>query len=87
MSKIILAAQCPTCARNPDSPYRVYDCGNAVQGCVDHFHTGHLVTPSESARWHARPEAVRIRKEMRDSRHGYVTEYDPNVSPEVAIVI
>jgi hypothetical protein len=34
-----------------------------------------------------RPEAVRIRKEMRDSRHGYVTEYDPNVSPEVAIVI
>jgi hypothetical protein len=85
MSKIILAAQCPTCARPPGSPYRVYDCGNAVQGCVDHFHTGHLVNLSESARWHSRPDAVRIRKEMRDSRHGYVTEYDRAASSEVMV--
>jgi hypothetical protein len=85
MSKIILAAQCPTCARAPGSPYRVYDCGRVARGCVDHFHTGHLVTPSESARWHARADAVRIRKEMRDSRHGYVTEYDRAASSEVMV--
>lgn len=30
-------------------------------GCVDACHTDRLVTPSESARWHGRSEAKRIR--------------------------
>jgi hypothetical protein len=54
---------CPTCTRSAGAPFRTYDArGKVVRGCVDAFHTGHLVTPSESARWHHRPEAEAIRR-------------------------
>lgn len=69
---------CPTCTRAPDRPSRVYDSfGKVTSGCVDHFHGGHLITPSESARWHARPEAKRIRAASAAMRDGCVTEYAP----------
>jgi hypothetical protein len=56
---------CPICTRSIYSPYRVYDDrGHVIQGCVDKSHTGHLVTPSESARWHHRPEAKQIRAHL-----------------------
>jgi hypothetical protein len=76
--KVYYATKCPTCCRNPFAPFRVYDsAGRAVEGCVDHFHTGHIVTPSESATWHARPAAKRIRQASKLMRHGGVTEYAP----------
>lgn len=51
---------CPTCGRAPSNPFRSYDGhGNVIHGCVDAIHTGHLVTPSESARWHARGKEIR----------------------------
>jgi len=57
------AKLCPTCGRSAGSPYRRADArGRIVQGCVDKFHTGHLTTPSESARWHGSREARSIRK-------------------------
>jgi len=53
---------CNTCGRQAWSPYRVYDeRGKVLQGCVDEFHSGHLVTPSESSHWHNRKEAKKIR--------------------------
>lgn len=53
-----MPATCNTCCRPAASPFRVYDERGRVQlGCIDAFHDGHLVVPSESARWHARPEA------------------------------
>lgn len=53
---------CPTCTRRACDPFRRYDkTGRVLYGCVDAFHTGHLVTPSESARWHNRPQAKKIR--------------------------
>lgn len=53
---------CPTCVGRKYAPYRVYDDrGKVLQGCVDVFHTDHLVTPSESSRWHNRPAAKAIR--------------------------
>ena len=54
---------CPTCFRAPAAPFRVWDAsGKILSGCVDACHTGHLVTPSASASWHARPAARQIRK-------------------------
>lgn len=73
--KIIHASTCPTCCRPAAAPFRVYDArGKVLSGCVDHFHTGHLVTPSESAMWHARPEAKRLRAQQRAMRDGYMSE-------------
>ena len=58
---------CNTCGRPADSPWRVYDQqGKVIHGCVDDFHTGHLIEVSESSRWHNRPEAKKIRKAMAD---------------------
>lgn len=75
MAKVVYASTCPTCCRPASSPFRVHDAsGKVTQGCVDHFHSGHLVTPSASAAWHARPEAKRIRAQSRAMRDGYVTE-------------
>jgi hypothetical protein len=55
--------RCPTCSRPAGAPFRSYDDrGHVVHGCVDAFHTGHLVTPSASAAWHHRPEAVALRR-------------------------
>jgi len=62
---------CNTCGRPDYSPYRVYgEWGTVTAGCVDDCHTGRLVTPSESAMWHARPEARRIRAKLAKGRAG-----------------
>lgn len=60
-------SKCPTCGGADGAPFRVYG-GSAerhrvISGCVDSFHHGHLVTPSESAMWHYRPGAEAIRRE------------------------
>lgn len=53
---------CNTCGRPDHSPFRVFDDrGKIVLGCIDAAHDGRLVTPSESARWHSRPEAKKHR--------------------------
>jgi hypothetical protein len=67
---------CPTCTRPASAPYRVYDDrGRVINGCVDAHHDGALVTPSESARWHARPEARIIRRASEHGRaHGYACQ-------------
>lgn len=64
---------CPTCTRPDHSPYRVYDArGKVTSGCVDACHTGRLITPSESAMWHARPAAKQIRARLKRAlTHGY----------------
>jgi hypothetical protein len=62
---------CPICGRSAGSPYRVYDDrGKVISGCVSDFHTGHLVTPSESARFHSRKEAVSIRRKLAKGQAG-----------------
>lgn len=71
---IYLSTTCPTCCRSASTPARVYVAGKVVSGCVDHFHTGHLVTPSTSASWHARPEAKKIRAASKAGRMGGVTQ-------------
>lgn len=54
---------CPLCCRPLSSPFRVYnDRGKVTAGCVDDSHTGHLTPISESASWHSRPEAKRLRR-------------------------
>ena len=66
-----LPTQCPTCTRDPYSPYRVYDPhGKVVVGCVDACHAGKLVTPSESAFWHNRVEAKKIRRALKRMQEG-----------------
>jgi len=62
---------CPTCTRSVYSPYRQYDShGKVLGGCVDECHTPHLLTISESTRWHNRPEAKQIRKRLKRGRMG-----------------
>lgn len=55
-------ARCNTCGRPASAPFRRYAEGKIVAGCVDDFHTGHLVTPSASSFWHNRPEAKKMRQ-------------------------
>lgn len=79
MAQIFYSTTCPTCCRAPFAPFRIADAnGKVANGCVDHFHTGHLVTPSESARWHERKESKLIRAMSKSMRNGAVTEYAPN---------
>jgi len=55
---------CPTCGRKPENPFRRTDLrGKTIYGCIDAIHTGRLVCPSESNRWHLRPEAKQLRRE------------------------
>lgn len=62
---------CLVCDRRVDDPYRVYnEHGKVVVGCVDESHSGHLVTPSESAWWHGRKEAKQLRRERREAQGG-----------------
>jgi hypothetical protein len=62
---------CPSCCRAAGDPFREYDVHGRVRlGCVDAFHTGYLVTPSESSFWHARPEAKKIRRRLELMRLG-----------------
>ena len=58
---------CPICGRKASDPFRQYEHGKIHYGCVSEFHTGHLVTPSESSFWHNRPEAKRLRASMKKS--------------------
>lgn len=54
---------CPTCTKPANAPWRVYsENGHVVHGCVDAYHNGHLVVPSESATWHNRPAAKALRR-------------------------
>lgn len=56
-------AKCPTCTRPAAMPYRLNDFhGKITGGCVDAFHTEHLVGISSSNRWHNRPEAKALRR-------------------------
>lgn len=58
-------ARCLTCGKPVSNPYRVFDeRGKVLAGCVDSAHDGQLVVPSESASWHNRTEAKRIRKSL-----------------------
>lgn len=46
---------CLICGRAYGAPFRRYSPeGRVVHGCVARVHDGHLVTPSESARWQAK---------------------------------
>lgn len=74
-SKIYTSTTCPICGKGPSTPARTYYQGKVAAGCVDHFHTGHLVTPSESSFWHNRPEAKKIRAAIKAGRDGCVTEF------------
>lgn len=49
--KIYYAHLCPTCFRDRCAPFRLWNAAQnkITEGCVDHFHTGHLVTPSASS--------------------------------------
>ncbi len=59
---------CNTCTNDERRPYRVYDeRGKVITGCVDACHTDHLI--GESARWHNRPEAKQIRKQLKSFGH------------------
>ncbi len=74
--KTTYSATCPICTRGPYSPFRVtLDDGKIIAGCVDEFHTAHLVGPSATLRWHNRPEARKIRAELKRSRDGFVTQF------------
>jgi hypothetical protein len=75
-TRIYYSATCPTCGNGPYSPFRSYDAqGRVVQGCVDEFHTEHLVTPSASSAWHARPAARQLRTSAKQARLGGITHY------------
>jgi hypothetical protein len=74
-SKIVFSEFCPTCGRHPWAPFRSYLDNKIVDGCVDSFHSGHLVSPSQSSAWHLRREAAQIRAAQKKARDGYVTEY------------
>lgn len=79
-TKICYSETCPTCTRQSDSPYRSHDqSGKIVQGCIDEFHTGRLVSPSASSEWHNRKEAKNWRKQDKVWRDGWITK-DPKHS-------
>lgn len=62
---------CNTCGNSKYAPFRSYnEEDRIVMGCVDGFHTGHLVTPSQSSSWHVRPEAKKIRAALKRGREG-----------------
>lgn len=56
---------CGTCCRPVVSPARRIVDGKIVEGCVSEAHTGQLPAMSETARWHNRPEAKKIRRGQR----------------------
>jgi hypothetical protein len=71
---IYLSTTCPTCCRSAGNPARSYVAEKIVSGCVDHFHTGHLVFATQSLSWHMRPEAKKIRAASKAARMGGVTQ-------------
>jgi hypothetical protein len=75
-TRVFYSETCPTCGRASSNPFRSYDAkGRIVNGCVDAFHSEHLVVPSESAFWHARPQAKLARRLSKEARNGGVTHY------------
>lgn len=55
---------CPVCCQRADAPFRRHDqSGRIIHGCVDAFHTGHLVTLSSSSAWHNSTGAQEIRRQ------------------------
>lgn len=56
------AETCPTCTNSAVAPYRRYEGSRVVEGCIDSFHDGKLVSPSESFSWHNRKPAREWRK-------------------------
>lgn len=54
--------RCPTCGKNPATPYRRIVGGKITEGCIDASHTGRLPPTSSTATWHDRPVAARFRK-------------------------
>ena len=56
---------CSTCTRDPGAPFRRHDThGKITEGCIDECHTGHVY--GESAAWHNRAQAKKLRKETKD---------------------
>lgn len=77
--KVCFDTTCPTCFSPPANPYRVYRDGKVLNGCVDHFHTGHIPSLTESLRWHNRPAAKAIRAANKKARGGFVTQFAERV--------
>lgn len=73
--KVFFATTCPICGKAPWAPPRTSDArGKMLSGCVDEFHTGHLIL-GESSFWHYRAEAKKIRAIIKAGRDGFVTVY------------
>ena len=65
------ADSCPICTRGRAHPWRAYDThGHVIAGCISAFHTGYVVSISESFRWHNRPEARAIRARIAKGQKG-----------------
>lgn len=54
---------CTTCNKPAARPFRVYGPeGRVLHGCIDACHEPHLVSGTESSRWHHRPIAKAHRR-------------------------
>ena len=60
-----IGTTCPICCRSVDDPYRRIVEGTIVEGCVDASHTDHInrLGPCNTAAWHNRPVAKKLRKD------------------------
>lgn len=53
---------CNTCGKPISNPWRVYGAdGKVIMGCVSSAHNDQLTFATESATWHNRKDAKRIR--------------------------
>ena len=66
-----LTKLCPICFAPSHSPFRMWEGDKIIGGCVDDFHTGHLVVPSQSASFHNRTDAKTIRAENKKAAKVY----------------
>jgi hypothetical protein len=55
--------ECPSCCRAATAPYRRIVRGKIVEGCIDAFHHGHLPATTNTAAWHNRQIARKLRAE------------------------
>ena len=61
-NEVNMLETCNICGRMKSHPLRVYDSkGKVIEGCVDKFHEGEIISPSESALWHYRKRSQKIR--------------------------
>lgn len=65
---------CPICCAPAHSPFRMWKGDKIVGGCVDAFHDGALVVPSQSASFHNRPDAKEIRRQFAQERKRWERE-------------